>query len=492
MRPLVGETAAPAASARPRADRQAKITTTGLRLTARQHAELYRHLFPGDGLEAVALALCGQSTLLGNPGARWVVCVHKLVAIPYEDCFDRRHDLVHWSTNLLPDLLAEADKKGQILLKIHSHPTGVEGFSRLDDVADRELFSGAAGWLDTSEPGLSAIMLPSGRLLARSVSDGGDFRDVDRVSITGPDIIIWDRATAPHSAPPGDRDRRTAQVFGQATTRLLSRLRVGVVGASGTGSAVVEQLYRLGVGELVVTDPDVVEEKNVGRIYNSSMSDAAAERPKVDVLEEAVLRSGLATRVTALPLDVFDPRAVLQLAHCDILFGCMDSVDGRELLNRLASFYSLPLIDLGVRIDADGRGGVDQIAGQVHYVVPDGPTLVERQLYTAEELQGAALKRDNPEMYEEQREEGYVKGVREDRPAVISVNTLAAALAVNDLLARLHAYRDDDNTEVDVIRFSLTQNRVLSERLPGKSGAFSRHVGRADVRPLLDMPALSR
>ena len=175
-----------------------------------------------------------------------------------------------------------------------------------------------------------------------------------------------------------------------------------------------------------------------------------------------------------------------------MLFGCMDSVDGRELLNRLASFYSLPLIDIGVRIDADGRGGVDQIAGQVHYLVPDGPTLQDRQLYTAEELQAAALRRDNPAMYEEQLEEGYVKGVQEDRPAVISVNTLAAALAVNDLLARLHAYRDEDNAEVDVIRFSLTQSRLLPERLNGQPGSFRQHVGRADVRPLLDMPSLSR
>ena len=184
---------------------------------------------------------------------------------------------------------------------------GSKSFSELDDVADRELFTGAAAWLDTTQPGMSAIMLPSGRILARSVSDDGEFRDVDRVLVTGPDITIWDRAPAAAFGPTADLDRRTTQVFGQSTTRLLSRLRVGVVGASGTGSAVVEQLYRLGVGELVLVDPDIVEEKNVGRIYNSTMSDAAERRSKVDVLEDAIHRSGLQTRVTSLPLDIFDP-----------------------------------------------------------------------------------------------------------------------------------------------------------------------------------------
>jgi len=485
----VGDLPAAGAAAGSESHQEESVTT--LRLTAGQHTLLHRHLFPGDELEAVAVALCGQSKLYGS-GARWVVCVHKVVPIPHTACFDRRPDLVHWPTDLLPDLLAEARQKGQVLLKIHSHPVGVTRFSGPDDVADRELFMSAAGWLDTEQPGLSAIMTPGGRVLARAVSAHGGFQNVDRVMVTGPDITIWDRAVPSATRSTDDRNRRTAQVFGQATTRLLSRLRVGVVGASGTGSPVVEQLYRLGVGELVLVDPDIVEEKNIGRIYNSSLSDAAEGRSKVDVLKAAVLRSGLSTRVTALPLDIFDPRVVLELAHSDILFGCMDSVDGRELLNRVATFYSLPLIDLGVRIDADGRGGVDQIAGQIHYLVPAGPTLMERRLYTALDLQSAALKRDNPDMYEEQREEGYLKGVREDRPAVISVNTLAAALAVNDLLARLHAYRDDDNGDVDVVRFSLTQGRMLSERLQDQPGAFSRHVGRADVRPLLDMPALSR
>jgi hypothetical protein len=35
-------------------------------------------------------------------------------------------------------------------------------------------------------------------------------------------------------------------------------------------------------------------------------------------------------------------------------------------------------------------------------------------------------------------EEGYIRGVAEDRPAVIQLNSLIANLAVNELLARLH------------------------------------------------------
>jgi hypothetical protein len=77
------------------------------------------------------------------------------------------------------------------------------------------------------------------------------------------------------------------------------------------------------------------------------------------------------------------------------------------------------------------------------------------------------------------------------RPAVVSVNMLVAALAVNELLARLHPYRDEPNATYATWRFSLSQGLFLHEPEGDASGAWRRHVGRGDVRPLLDMPELS-
>jgi hypothetical protein len=419
------------------------------------------------------------------------VCIHDIHLIPDEQCLEREADRVSWSTDAVPGLLRTAAKRGQVLLKIHSHPTGYVGFSRFDDAADRELYTGAGSWLNSEFPGLSAMMLPNGRIHARAVSDEGVFSPVNRVTVVSSDIIVWDHDEFNSGAALQEVDRRTAQMFGKRTTQLLSTLSVGVVGTSGTGSPIIEQLYRLGIGEMVLVDPDVIEEKNVGRIYNSTLADAAAKRSKVNVLAGAIERSGLPTRVTCIPEDLFNEWVVRRLAQCDIIMGCMDSVDGRDLLNRLAVFYNIPLFDIGVQIDADGHGGVEQVCGNVHYVRPDGPTLLERGVYSAEELQSAALRRDHGELYEEQRKEKYIIGIREDRPAVISVNTLAAAIAVNDLLARLHPFRDDPNSEVAVTRFSLTQNRLVTEADTGASGAMMRYVGRGDSRPLLDMPGLS-
>lgn len=469
-----------------------ECVTRALRLTGNQFTLLQDHLFPSDGKEAVALALCGQASRGDRDSVRRVGTVHRLHLVPHEACTVREKDRVVWSTERLPELLKEAAKRNLFLLKIHSHPNGFEHFSRFDDSADRELFEGASGWLDTYHPGISAIMLPGGRIVARSVSAYGEFAPVDRVLVAGPDIQIWDRSSNPKlRLPVRDLASRTRQAFGDGTTELLSRLSVGVVGCSGTGSPVVEQLYRLGVGELVLVDPETIGHENLGRIYNSTVDDAEQKRSKVHVLADAIRRSGLPTAVVPIAKDLRNPEVVRRLAQCDVVFGCMDSVDGRDLLNRLASYYCIPYFDVGVRLDADGNGGVEQVCGTVHYLQPDGSSLLSRGVYTIDDLAAASLRRDDPEMYAQQAREGYVHGAAEVRPAVISVNTLAASYAVDDLLARLHPFRDEPNENSAALRFSLSQSRFLTEPEGSPCQVLAPKAGRGDARVLLDSPSLS-
>lgn len=61
-----------------------------------------------------------------------------------------------------------------------------------------------------------------------------------------------------------------------------------VIGVSGTGSVAGEQINRLGFGRVKHCDFDVIEFKNINRILNSRISDAASGRLKVDMFVEAV------------------------------------------------------------------------------------------------------------------------------------------------------------------------------------------------------------
>jgi hypothetical protein len=376
------------------------------------------------------------------------------------------------------------------LLKIHSHPGGFAEFSETDEESDRALFPSVYGWTGDEHPHTSAIMLPWGRIFGRVVKEDSSFEPLSLVAVAGDDLqYFW------HS-PEDDEDvpefaRRHAQAFGAGTFHALRRLSLAVVGCSGTGSPVVEMLARLGVGRLVIIDPDRVEEKNLNRILNATKDDARRGRFKVDVLARAIRLMGTGTEVVPVARNLFDAEVVKKVAECDAVFGCMDSVDGRHLLNRLAVFYSLPYFDVGVKLVADGTGGVEQICGTVHYLQPGRSTLLSRGVYTIEQVHAAALRRTNPAAYRDQLREKYITGVVEDRPAVISVNMLLASMMVNEFLARLHDFRDDGNTPFAVNRISLTQAQTYYEADGAPCPALSRHVGRGDVLPLLEMPELS-
>ena len=89
-----------------------------------------------------------------------------------------------------------------------------------------------------------------------------------------------------------------------------------------------------------------MKERNVNRVLNSTMQDVEEKRLKVDVQADAIERIGLKTRVIRLSKSLWSPDVVRSVAQCDVLFGCMDSIDGRFLLNALASYYTLPYFDI--------------------------------------------------------------------------------------------------------------------------------------------------
>ena len=455
-----------------------------LRLAQKDHAVLKAHLLPGDGLEAVAVALCGRR----RGEANHCLAIRSIEPIPYDECKVRTAERVTWSTRRLIPLLEIAAKRDLAILKIHSHPTGYTDFSSVDDESDEDLFNSVFGWTDSQFPHASAVMLPDGRMFGRAILRDGSFKPLDSILVPGDDIHFWLPA---HTARVPSFAQRHAQLFGAGTTQRLREMSVAVVGCSGTGSPVIEQLARLGVGRLVLVDPDRVEEKNLNRILNATREDAYLHKPKVEVMARAIARMGFATEVEIIADDLGTPHAVKAVAECDAVFGCMDGVEGRHILNRLAAHYLLPYFDIGVKLEADGKGGIDECCGAVHYVKPDGSSLQDRRVYTLGQLKAAGLRRTDPAAYREQVRAGYIRGVAEDRPAVISINMQMASLAVNEFLARLHPYRYDDNSETAAVRTSFIQGMEYREREAASSGTFLPHLGKGDVRPLLGMPELS-
>lgn len=462
--------------------------STSLSMTGRQWEVLRAHLLQDDGLESVAFLLCG----FARSDSRLRILTHRVILPPQEAC-RRTRTSVNWPTSLIVPLLEEAARRRLGLFKIHSHRIGGSpAFSPVDDRADSDLFASLAGWLPAGTPFGSCVMAPDGRIVARMPGLRGRFCPIDRVFVVGDDVKIWPASeTRPKTkALLSAAGRKNAQAFGAGTTDLLSQLSIGIVGCSGTGSPTVEQLMRLGAGRLVLVDPDHIEGKNLNRILNSRARHVAEKVNKTRALEEAIKATGLGTVVEAIPHPLWSPKAIAALSTCDWVFGCVDSIDGRHILNRLATFYLQPYHDVGVRLDADGNGGIEQICGSVNYIQPGESSLLSRGVYTQEKLDAAMMQAMDPRQYARMRRERYIKGVNEERPAVISVNMLFSAFAVNDLLARLHPFRHFKNGEYGQFMYSLCNGDVFprAETSFQRFTAWEKYIGRGDLEGLpLDM-----
>ena len=286
------------------------------------------------------------------------------------------------------------------IVKIHSHPGGYAAFSDTDDEGDARLLPMIRGWIEVDITHGSAIMLPDGRIFGRILRGSGILEAIAAVNVAGDDLLFWYADGGSFKVP--DFAASHAQAFDEGTIEWLQRLSIAVIGASGTGSPTIEQLMRLGAGELIIVDDDYVETRNINRILNATMRDAGAARSKVDVLAEAIERAGLGTKVIRLTKNLWDPEAIRAVAQCDIVFGCMDTIDGRFLLNTLATYYSLPYFDVGVRIEADGKGRIREICGSVHYLQPGRSSLMSRVLFSMTQVAAAGLLRNDPEAHARQ------------------------------------------------------------------------------------------
>lgn len=455
-----------------------------LRISGQHYDELRSALYPGDALEAEAILLCGRAESHDSTG----LLVQKVLPVPLSAYRCREPDFLEWDTGWMIDVLNDAEEKNLSIVKGHCHPEGGAFFSERDDLTDHEIFSEWLTWYDRYTPHGSAIMLPDGQLFGRVVDADQKFFPMSSITVAGDRIHFW-----PHKKCDffKDAESRNLQTFGAGTTTALKQLKVGVVGCSGTGSIVVEQLARLGVGHLVLIDPDVVEHKNLNRILNATEEDAHEERFKVHILSERISEMGFGTVVSTFAENLASLQPAQAIASCDVVFGCVDGAEGRHILNRIAAYYVIPYFDVGIDLQASEQGGISQITGAVHYLKPGGSSLLSRGVYSIEEVEAETMRRTDPELYESHRKQNYIQGVQEDSPAVLPVNMHYASLLVLEFLARLHHYRMTDDKDLAIQQYNLEDvDNVFRSSDGAPCEALKRRVGKGDTLPFLDIVGL--
>ncbi len=321
-----------------------------------------------------------------------------------------------------------ARQSGEAIVILHSHPRDrqVPAFSPSDTEGEARLIPKIHA---RARVPVAAIVLSPGGHQARLTEPSGTARPLH--------VHVGHLRRAARSAQvSSERFDRQLRALGRDGQALLAGLCVGVVGAGGLGSHVIQQLAHLGIGRVVVIDPDRVTSSNLSRLVGASRFDELLRRPKTRVARRLVRRIGGPTQIAEVRGSVTDEVHARQLIDCNVVFGCTDNQWSRTVLNGIAYQYYVPILDLGVELQTSRAMG-----GRVSWLAPGAPCLWCQQILNAERVRAEQLPAHTRA---DALARGYIEGLDEPAPAVVSINGVVASLAVTELLARATDFAGSD------------------------------------------------
>ncbi|GBD47021.1 ThiF family adenylyltransferase [Methylopila sp. Yamaguchi] len=450
-------------------------------------AELRALLSSADGAEAAAYVLFGVADIASDPWTglrRRRLVSHEVVPVPDEDRVSASGVHVTWSTRSFVRLLKNAEERGLVLGIAHTHPGSTAFFSDQDDRNEKDLLRIVSNRSGDGHGFASVVMGGDGSICARHWTSPDRSEACERVLVSGRKLILHGVGAMPVE----EVLDRQARLFGPAFNPLVRSLRVGIVGCGGTGSPTAMLLARLGIGHLLLVDDDTIELTNLNRVHGSRLDDVRAKASKVDVLAREIRGAEIGVQVATFRGWVGDADVRDAMRSCDVIFGCTDDHDGRLFLNRLAYYYGIPVIDMGVRIIPKSKDRPYEMAGRVTVVASGTPCLLCRGLIDPVRARDEALRRTGPDEFERRKAEAYVSGGGDPAPVVVTFTTETACMAVNELLHALTAFRGDEGMKPERRRrFDAIEERTTtcSPRQECEQCATPKIWGRADVAPFL-------
>lgn len=395
-----------------------------LRIPGGLFADVLRHTTDTTRGEEAGFLLC--SVALGDHGT--TLLARDWLPVPEEEVIRRGGKfVVEWTPAFNSKAISNALEMGCSLVLVHYHGGTEPELSGDDRVNAEDLFPAISRLLDgrvsgsvvLGAPGASGIFWRDGR-------PAGTFF---RLRVVGD--YIDDQYPKPPLRSLGVRRRLDRQnlAIGTRTDELLSAATVAIVGASGGGSHVFQQLLHQGVGTLIVVDPQLVEESNLGRLVGSEVYDVD-RTPKTEVALRLARRVDPRTKVVPVQEAFPSPSVIVALKQADVVVACVDTWRVREQLNEFCRRQHIPYVDIGINIEtADGR--LERADGQLIVVTPDSACMRCLPI-----LSDAVLERERKE-----RPPGYDRNPdAAGDPQVVSMNGTLASEACNAVLDLITGY----------------------------------------------------
>ncbi len=159
-----------------------------------------------------------------------------------------------------------------------------------------------------------------------------------------------------------DRQIKLPQIGSEGQQQLLHS-RILIIGLGGLGSPAAMYLAAAGVGQLVLSDYDVVEESNLQRQIIHRQ--AQIGQLKVESAKKTLLDLNNQCQIETLEHQLEDEELSIQISKADLVLDCSDNFPTRFAVNRFCVQHRTPLV----------TAAAIRLEGQIMSVVPesDGP-----------------------------------------------------------------------------------------------------------------------
>jgi molybdopterin-synthase adenylyltransferase len=403
--------------------------------------DLRKILFKDSPRENAAFLLIGLNRIASNE----VYLVRRIIEIPEHLFIEKNEYHLEISSQAINGIISLCEENKLGLALCHSHPFTNDklNYSSSDDYGERNINRIFKKILPDLP--LVSILFGKEKIIGRYWNRDDTTKTLDNIEIIGNSLTKIQLNNDVKTFEIVDtKYNRQISAFGEDGQRKIIQTKVGIVGTGGTGSIIAEQLVRLGVVDIKISDKDIISETNLTRMYGTYYKDVKKSklkffhRPKykVDIIERHLKSINPKVKIIKFHKSIVFKEVADEFIDRDVLFSCTDDHWGRSILNQMSYQYLIPLINTGVRLTTDKQKFT---AGNIvsHLIGPDKPCLWCYEYLKSKIIEAESMK---PESRENLIKEGYIENINIKQPSVITFTSLASCMGMEIFLNLITGY----------------------------------------------------
>ncbi|MEA2087843.1 MAG: HesA/MoeB/ThiF family protein [Candidatus Caldatribacteriota bacterium] len=160
-----------------------------------------------------------------------------------------------------------------------------------------------------------------------------------------------------------ERYHRNLGVISPSEQVKLLQSKVAIIGAGGLGGTVLELLARMGIGELIIADKDIIGDSNLNRQILSTENNLSQSKTEVAVNRVKEISSSIEITVHSVFIDSDNVKKIIE--GVDVVVDALDNLPSRFMLQKACRDLKIPLV----------HGAIAGFNGQLTTIFPENKGL---------------------------------------------------------------------------------------------------------------------